>query len=140
MAITTSGGSGNTNQSLGTGAGIDLNLFTTPSTANMIFMVTAVVAGGCGVGSVVVAPSTKDDTTTVTGNQSATPTFTTNTAKAGPWAHPGNTGKEGSQTEHIKTVKLVVGPNTAVHVPIFNSDSTTRTIYVSWNYCGILFT
>lgn len=138
MAITTSGGSGTTSQSLGTGAGIDKNLFTTPATANMIFMVTAVVAGGCNVGSAVVAPATKDDATQVTGAASSTPTYTAFT-KGGPWAHPGNTGKEGSQTEHIKTVKLVVGPSTDVHVPLFNSDSTTRTLYVSWNYCGIAF-
>lgn len=153
MAFTTVGGSGTTSASTASGAGSDLSLFTTPNTANMMFLVTVIVAGGSGVGSADVAPTASalfQIGTSSTTNPLIGPTASPNgevvlqsstayfSAPKGTQNTNGFPGKAGA-TQHIKTIKMKVGPNTAVHVPIFNSDASTRTIYVSWNYCGVSF-
>lgn len=151
MAITTVGGSGTTSSAVASGAGADLNLFTTPNTANMIFNITVIVAGGSDIGTADVAANTpsKVDLSATSANSYVFADGAANasvqskglvcTADGKHYAitdyTPGRTGKTG--VFPIKTIKMKVGPNTAVHVPVFNSDSSTRTIYVSWNYCGI---
>jgi hypothetical protein len=45
MAITTTGGSGSTSSSVGSNAGTNLSLFTTPATSNATFLITVVCAG-----------------------------------------------------------------------------------------------
>jgi hypothetical protein len=124
--ITTSGGSGNTSQSLASGAGANLTLFTTPATANMVFLITVTVAGGSGVGTADLGGTSGPCTWNGTGGY-----YTS-------YAVAGYAGKVGS-TQHIKVIQMKVGPNTPVYAPIFNSDVSTRTIYVSWNYCGVTF-
>jgi len=153
MAFTTVGGSGTTSASTASGAGSDLNLFTTPATANMMFLVTVIIAGGSSVATAPVAAqaptasASPDAGVAASGyNYSGNNTSPVcsvswrvgNGGHGGNGGHPGNAGKEGSK-EHIKTIKMKVGPSTAVHVPVFNSDQSTRTIYVSWNYCGVTF-
>ena len=153
MAFTTVGGSGTTSASTASGAGSDLNLFTTPNTANMMFLVTVIVAGGCGIATAPVAAGSDtaaaapDAGVAAVGYQYAgntTQPVSTQTWRVGNGGHGGhsgysaNEGKPGA-VKHINTIKMKVGPNTAVHVPIFNADQSTRTIYVSWNYCGVSF-
>lgn len=146
MAITTVGGSGVTTISRAVGVGGDHNLFTTPNTPNMMFIVTIIVAGGCEVGTAVVSNAAADGaqaSVANVGTWSGSGAGNNNTGfRAGCPGNPGNPGDPGSAAasdDHIVVSRQTVGPNTAVHVPTFNSDITTRTIYVAWNYCGISF-
>lgn len=145
MAITTSGGSGTTSSSLASGAGTNLTLFTTPADANYMYTVSVVVAGGCGVGTAevaAVAPTAAQDGAPNVGTGMGSGAYNNDNGQldghGGHGGHQGNPGKRGT-TKHLKSFKIVVGPSTAVRCPIFNADSATRTIYVSWNYCGMLF-
>lgn len=119
--ITTEGGSGTTTSSVGATTGASVTLFTTPNTANGIFKVTwfgsidaqtasiGASPNGIYIAGSIINPQYSDGTT----NQPVAPTISSSGT-------------------------IIVGPNTAVIVPVYNNTSSSKTFRFTYHYIGIV--